>query len=229
MNGTRHLFNFAVFAIAVLVAGQLRAETSDDDDWPDWVEAEEGLRAQIAEVNEGELVFLANPPDSPVHHHHSHLRITEASLRNGWVQLEQCHHDLDRVPVAEILFHPQRSRALEVVSYRNIGSATAERHTVQLRDVGADSQICLRLETRALHPQASGIYELRNGPFMRRFLDGYYPMRVSLQIDFPPRLLLADVSPVAQPGFVLSRSPGRVEARALFEGRLHTRFLFLDQ
>jgi hypothetical protein len=37
------------------------------------------------------------------------------------------------------------------------------------------------------------------------------------------------VSPVAQPGFSVDKAPGTVAAEALFEGRLRTRFVFLDQ
>jgi hypothetical protein len=72
-----------------------------------------------------------------------------------------------------------------------------------------------------------GVYELQNGPFMRRFLDGYYPMRVSLEIEYPSRLTLADYTPATQPGFSVSTTPGQVVAEAVFEGQLRTRFRFL--
>jgi len=204
-------------------------QTEPDDEWPAWVEEEEALRAQIAAVNEGDLSFLERAPSETLHHHRNRVLISERSLVDGWVLLEQCHDNLDRVAEAQIVFHPERSRAIRIVSSRNIGSAVAQQSSVQLRDIGTGSQVCLMVETRALHQLASGIYELQNGPFMRRFLDGYYPMRVSLKIEYPQRLLLADVSPVAQPGFSVDKAPGTVAAEALFEGRLRTRFVFLDQ
>jgi hypothetical protein len=198
-----------------------------DDDWPAWVDAEEALRQQIARVNEGELAFLAQPPSKPVHHHRNRVIVTGSSLRDGWVTLEQCHHNLDRVAAAQIVFHPQRSRALQVTRYENMRTAEARDNTVQLSDVGPESKVCLRGQTRALEEIGEGVYELQNGPFMRRFLDGYYPMRVSLQIEYPQRLTLADFSPERQPGFDVAEAPGRVTAEAVFEGQLRTRFRFL--
>jgi hypothetical protein len=221
-----HSFTSTLCLTVALVA---TAAATDSDDWPAWADAEEAMRARIDAVNEGDLAFLASAPAEPVHHHLNRVLISDGSLQDGWVVLEQCHDHLDRVAEAQIVFHPQRSRAIRVLSSRNIGSAVAADSSVQLRDIGPDSQVCLRVETRALQQVASGIYELQNGPFMRRFLDGYYPMRVSLQVEYPSRLLLADVSPGTQPGFAVAETPGRVEAEALFEGRLRTRLLFLDR
>lgn len=198
-----------------------------EDEWPDWVKAEESLHQRIAKVNEGHLTFLANQPTSPVHHHHNRIVISEHSLVDGWVALEQCHDNLDQVAALQIIFNPQRSRLLEVISFDNIQSAVAEDHSVQLRGVQAHSRVCLRLETKALRLVANDVFELKNGPFMRRFLDGYYPMRVSLAIEYPESLSLADFSPGMQPGFSVSQTPGRVAAEALFEGMLRTSFRFM--
>lgn len=213
--------------ILLLLASSIAVAAAGEDDWPEWVDSEDAVRERIAAVNEGELAFLADAPATPVHHHRNRIRVSESSLTDGWVLLEQCHRHLDKVGAAEIVFRPDRARAIEVTRVRNIGSAVAEGSSVQLRDVGDASEICLRVESRALHEVAPGLYELQNGPFMRRFLDGYYPMRVTLQIDYPERLRLTDVSPVIQPGFSIRQAPGRVNAEALFEGRLQTRFRFL--
>ncbi len=227
---SRQVLKFLTLAFAGVAwsVGQAN-DPSAQDDWPAWVEAEEALRAQIAAVNEGDLSFLVETPADAVHHHRNRVLISERSLADGWVMLEQCHDNLDLVAEAQIVFDPAHSRAIRVLSSRNIGQAFAEDSSVQLRDIGPDSQICLLAETRALHELSKGIYELKNGPFMRRFLDGYYPMRVSMQIEFPRRLLLADVSPGEQPGFSVAAAPGTVAAEALFEGRLHTRFVFFDR
>ena len=219
-------------AVAVmLLAAQLlvtpSAHTATDDDWPDWVKAEENMRQRIAAVNEGDLAFLVDQPVEPVHHHRNRIIISENSLTDGWVMLEQCHDNLDRVAASQIIFNPERSRALEVVSFSNIQTAFAEKHSVQLRGVRDKSRVCLRLETKALRLVANDVFELKNGPFMRRFLDGYYPMRVTLDIEYPRTLMLADFSPGAQPGFSVSQRPGRVEAEALFEGMLRTSFRFM--
>ena len=76
-------------------------------------------------------------------------------------------------------------------------------------------------------PLPGGGYRLRNGPYMRRFLDGYYPMEVSIRIRYPAQLMaLQTFEPAPQPGFILHTAPGEIELDARFEGRLQTRFDF---
>ncbi len=208
---------------------QASQSNADNDGWPAWALAEEDVAARIAKVNEGDLDFLVQEPGQPVHYHQNRVTVTPSSLRNGWVELEQCHRHLDQVAQAQILFHPERSRALRVTRFENMQSAVAVENTIQLRQVEAASEVCLSGQTQALVEIGEGVYELRNGPFMRRFLDGYYPMRVSLQIEFPTQLTLADFSPLRQPGFAVSSTPGRVDAEALFEGQLITQFRFLAE
>lgn len=199
---------------------------SDEPDWPAWADEEEALRERAAQVNEGDLKFLVEPVDKPVHHHSSHVTISDASLTDGWVLLQQCHTHLDRVPALQIVFNAQHTRGLEVVSFENIEEVFVQDHTIQLRNVGDASQVCVRTESRALREIDEGEYDLLNGPFMRRFLDGYYPLRLTLRIDYPDSLRLAGFTPAVQAGFAPLNGPGRVEVDTLFEGRLHTRFRF---
>lgn len=212
--------------LCLLVAGA--QASTDDDDWPDWVDRhEEQIYARIAAVNEGDLRFLTDRPDKPVHHHASRVEISEQSLRDGWVLMEQCHRNLDKVGALQIVFNKERSRELEILRHRNIDRAYTTEHTVQLRGINADSEVCIRAESRALNVDDGAVFELNNGPFMRRFLDGYYPLQLSLRIDYPESLELADFSPEAQPGFDVDTQPGRVAVETLFEGELRTRFRFL--
>jgi hypothetical protein len=68
-----------------------------------------------------------------------------------------------------------------------------------------------------------GLYVLENGPFMRRYLDGYFPMRVTVAVNWGDLgLSLADSEPQAQPGFEVTESPHGVTIEATFEGRLMT-------
>ena len=198
-----------------------------DDEFPSWTDQQARIDARIAAVNEGALVFLDTEPEGAVHHHAGRISIGARSLVDGWVGLEQCHANLDQVAEAQILFNPMRARALSVASVRNVDNAYPEGSSIQLRGIGADSRVCVSLETRALHRVDEGVYELRNGPYMRRFLDGYYPLRLSLRIDFPDELELADHSPPAQPGFAVTAGDGHIDVEALFEGRLRTAFRFL--
>lgn len=235
MQLTRSKANTAVIrtavralVLALAMTASLQA-TTESDDWPAWVDQQQQLAARIDAVNEGALVFLGDRPVSGVHHHSSRVSITPQSLQDGWVVLEQCHADLDQVSAAQIVFNPARSRLLQVISVRNIERAFPEDNTIQLRGINADSQVCLRAESRALQIVDSGVFELQNGPFMRRFLDGYYPLKLSLQVDFPQTLKLVDFQPDAQPGFAVDDQPGRLTVETVFEGQLRTVFRFIEE
>ena len=195
---------------------------AEEDDW-----FFRDFEAEARAVNEGQLEFLAEPPAQQVHHHQNHLVIREPSLQDGWVGLEQCHDNLDAVPDLEVIYSPDRIRNLKVVSARNIGRAWVEGPSVQLQDVQHDARLCVSAESRALQVNGDGAYVLRNGPFMRRFLDGYYPMRVVLQVDYPCGMLdLVAASPADQPGFHVEESDCSVGYDTWFEGRLSTELVF---
>jgi hypothetical protein len=175
-----------------------------------------------SEVNDGELVFLERLPEKPVHHHHNHITITDSSLIDGWVELAQCHRNLDAVPRSQVIFRSEHTRDLRVAGYFNIGEVWVEGPSVQLKDVARGAELCLALESRALTRDGGGIYSLHNGPFMRRFLDGYYPMRVSMVVDYSAALALVDVTPAAQTGLDIAYRNGGLDLDARFEGRLNT-------
>ena len=227
----RNRFFVVSLCLLLLSGGRMSANPAPtqqaDQDWPAWVDAEESDRQRIAEVNEGELVFLHSPPPRPVHHHRNRIVITRQSLADGWVLMEQCHEHLDRVAEAQIVFNAGRTRVLQVLSFHNMDAAFVESNTIQLRGIREASKVCARLETRALHSLGKQIFELRNGPFMRRFLDGYYPLRLSIEVEYPAQLELMDYEPDNQPGYAVSLAPGLVGVKALFEGQLRTRFRFV--
>lgn len=172
-------------------------------------------------VNEGSLHFLQAAPARPVHHHQNHIRIHADSLKSGWVSLSQCHDNLDAVPNLQITFRENFVRDLKVVSTDRIGQAWVEGPSVQLLNIEPGARLCLSALTRALRNAGNGYFNLSSGPYMRKFLDGYYPMRVSLDIDYPTKhLRLIDIAPPAQPGLVLDERPGTLHLDALFEGEL---------
>ncbi len=180
-----------------------------------------------SEVNEGELTFLTILPSKPVHHHQNRIRITEDSLASGWTELEQCHDNLDAVPRAQITFREGYIRNLRVLESRAIDEAWVEGPSVQLREVHSGARLCLSAQTRALNNSGSGYFTLNNGPYMRKFLDGYYPMHVSLKLEYPSRLLqIIDISPMAQEGFNIIETAGAVNIDTLFEGELRTQVQF---
>lgn len=183
----------------------------------------------VDEVNEGELVFLSEPPKKRVHHHYNKLLVTESSIDDGWVQIEQCHSNLDPVGLAQIVFREDRVRKLAVGRVKNIGKAWIEGPTVQLEDIKHDALLCITAETRSFVYNGDGTYSLHSGPYMRRFLDGYYPMHVTLDVTLAaPRLRYYETTPASQTGFKIWRSKRAVHYDAWFEGRLSTEIRFHD-
>ncbi|MEA3277397.1 MAG: hypothetical protein U9Q81_19370, partial [Pseudomonadota bacterium] len=197
--------------------------------YPEDVFPELDLETRITAVNEGDLRFLKAGEAVNYHLHLNKIEITEVSFDEGWVTLRQCHENIDAVPSAQILYRAGRIQNLIITASRNIGSARVEGHSVQLEDVSEQARLCVEGESRALVALGGGGYALRNGPFMRRFLDGYYPMRVLIEITFPvDELVLTGIEPSPQVGFEVVPGEGVIKVDALFEGRLSTCFLFCE-
>ncbi len=184
------------------------------------------VRAQT--INGGELHFFTLPPPGRVHQHVKRLIITPESLRTGWVQNEQCHYALDPVPELEVVFNPERVRDLRILRADHVGKAWVEGASVQLQNVRPDAVLCLASENHILQGSGGGErYMLIAGPFMRRFLDGYFPMKVVLSVDYPADLLtLHDVGPAPLKPTPLP-DDGHLELIALFEGKLFVAMQFL--
>lgn len=211
-----------VAAICVISSGIALAV---DEAWEEQAFEEMELEQRALDVNEGELQLLRGPPDKPVHYHHNRQVISEHSLVTGWVGMQQCHTGLDRVPALQIVYNKARIRKLQVESFQNIESARVDGHTIQLEHIGQDSKICISAETRALHTEG-GRYFLRNGPFMRQFLDGYYPLHVRIEIMYPASLLKLESIKPHQEGVTITRRPGYIDFEVWSVGRLFTEFEF---
>ena len=225
----KSLGNFAVLALLVSLfvpAGVANEPTLDELER--WFNSDDFAPPVVyKDVNEGSLVFLNKPPKDKIHHHHNSLTIYPHSLSDGWVKMEQCHANLDRVSAAQILFNKDRIKELKIIKQQNINKAWVEGASVQLEDIQTDAVLCLQAWTRALFINDDGSYSLRNGPFMRRFLDGYFPMRVSMDIAYENTgLKPITVSPSEQQGFNIWRKKDRIGFDAVFEGKLKTEFGF---
>jgi len=181
----------------------------------------------VADVNEGDLRFLSQAPQSPVHHHQNQITLSAASLATGWAKLEQCHQHLDPVPDMQIVYGQDRIRNLAIVSSENIGRTWVHENTVQMEQVARNALICISADTRALAADGDNRYSLTNGPYMRRFLDGYYPMLVSMRVLMQaPGLRFLDITPEPQTGFKVTQTANEVAYEALFEGALRTTLRF---
>lgn len=174
-----------------------------------------------------QLIFLKSIPEQAVHHHQNFLRIVPQSLKDGWVQMEQCHDNMDVISKAQVVFNKDRVRDLKVKTTHNIGKAWVEGNTVQMQDVKRGARMCLLAWTRALRVNDDGSFTLHNGPFMRRFLDGYFPLHVTSRIQFAGTgLKPLSVSPGEQEGFSVSQNGNSLTYEAWFEGKLWTRVHF---
>ena len=216
---------FTVVAFVLLklfTASVLAAEELTPDQLEQWFRGElKSDEERALAVNEGDLVFLAKPPDKPVHYIQNTLVISKDSPVTGWVSLIQCHDNLDAVAASQIVYRYKRMRSLKVDSFEKIKRAWIEDNSVQLEDVKAGAKLCVRADVGILYSNEDGSVVLKNGPFHRKFLDGYYPMHVSLKIQYPGDLLrYENISPGVQPGFSISQSINTVFVDAWFEGEL---------
>ena len=109
------------------------------------------------------------------------LEINTQSLKTGWLEFSQCHYQLDPVPKIEVTYNPKHTRNLKILSYQDIDEATALKDAVVLMNVKRGAQVCIQGESQTLTPLDNG-FSVQRGPYMRKFLDGYYPMIVEESI-----------------------------------------------
>lgn len=182
--------------------------------------------ASTEQVSEGTLRFIP-PPKKTVLHSINTLSIDENSLDNGWVSLAQCYKHLDAVPVAEVIYRYRQMRNLQITATHNIGSAKLQGQSVQLRDVLSEAELCVAAEVRIFYQNPDQTYSLVNGPFHRKFLDGYYPYHVTLDIQYPGKqLVLERTQPATQMGFMVKQASNRLTIDSYFEGVLNTEIIF---
>ena len=228
MNMTnRSVLNKGLKVVIVLFGLQsfCHAQTAAnvEDDW-----FKEDPQVAFDAINDGELNFLQTPPRESVHHHQNTLIVDKSSLRDGWVKLQQCHENLDEFPSAQIVYNKIKVKNIRITEYTNIERAWVEDSSVQLKHIAPKAKLCIEADTRALWPQADGSFEMRNGPFMRKFLDGYFPMRVTIDIELPENLEFSSMTPIEQPGLKVDSNNQSIRIDTWFEGKLITRIKFRE-
>lgn len=171
--------------------------------------------------NDGELEFLATPPAKKVPYSRNTITISKDSLSSGWVKVEQCHEDLDPVGAIEVVYRYKQMRNLKVKEYTKIGKLWVEGQSVQMEDVEKGARVCMAAEARILIQLPKGRYALFNGPYQRRFLDSYFPMRVNILLRYPASLLkLEKIDPEHTPGYQVKRKRGELHIDTWFAGKL---------
>lgn len=181
---------------------------------------------RAVDVNEGQLHFLNRSEGPGLHKGINQIRLIPASLQDGWVELVQCHEQLDAVPLAEVIYPNYVLRKLKIIEASSIDKVSTQDATVQLQGIKSNARLCVGMEIQALEKHG-GNYVLSNGPFQRRFLDGYYPMHIILEVNYVGSgLMPVQVWPEAQTGLQIDDKGGQLRLNAIFEGRLETRIEF---
>lgn len=219
---------FILFFTVDMACPVLANELMTPDELEKWFNDEiNDDEARALAVNEGELEFLIKPPSKPAHHSSNILTIDKESLETGWVKLIQCHQNLDAVAASQVVYRYKRMRNLRVDSFQGIKRAWIEDNSVQMEDVESGAKLCVQADVGILYLKPDGIAILKNGPFHRKFLDGYYPMNVSLEIFYPVDLLRYEsIKPIPQPGFHVMQTNSTLHVSAWFEGELKTEIRF---
>lgn len=198
-----------------------------DEQLEKWFESDELQPPDFDKVNEGELRFLSKPPAKRTPSVVNNIRVKTVSLSTGWVEINQCYESLDPINAVEIVYRYKEMRELKVVSSKNILAATVDGQSVQLESVGRNASLCVSLQARIFYRLKEGGFVLTQGPFERRFLDGYYPFHVLLNIVFPTEAVqFVRSNPEPAPGFAVKQEGSSVVIDTWFEGRLITEIFF---
>lgn len=201
----------------------MASDPAAGDEESAWLETDD----DTSQVNEGELRFLTGPAGKERLHILNHITISPTSLIDGWVKLHQCYHNLTPLPDIQITYQYKAMQELTIASYDGIGRAWVDGQSVQMNHVTQNATICVLARVQILKRHDGGGYTLNNGPYHLRFLDGFYPLRVTLEVNYPDDLLtIIGVTPEPQPGLTLQREPGRVAIDTHFEGMLYTELRF---
>lgn len=219
------VFGFLFFASFISITGMNASEREELEKW--FYDDSDDAVARALAVNEGDLEFLTSPPEKPPHELHNKFTINSSSLTDGWIDLVQCHDNLDKVPAAQILYHGRRTRDLKVMSSTGIEKAWIDKNSVQMTNITDNARICISASVHSLYPNFDGTYSMRNGPFHRRFLDGYYPMRVTMDVELPQgELKFGAIQPMEQEGFSVEHDESGMQVDALFVGELSIEVYF---
>jgi hypothetical protein len=212
-----------LFLCAVLVAVHIdpvdAVAPTEQISGEDWFNDDSDLSAE--DVNEGDLKFIAPITDKNILHSEAVLEITEKSLETGWVSLNQCYRNLDQIDKTDVVYNFKSIKQLKITSSGNIGKTKVDGQTIQLEDVRSSAYICVQAEVQILEKTSQNTFVLSNGPYYRRFLDGYYPYHVTVNISYPAdKLKYIRISPAPQPLFEIIQQSEKLVVDTWFEGIL---------
>jgi len=195
-----------------------------------WLEDDSTLQAIT--VNGGQLNWLTEAETLGQYGLENSLTVTPSSLSDGWVQFTQCHNNLDPIRKIVVQYNAKNTRALKLKSAEKIESVSIEEDSraAVLMGVEKQARVCISGESKSLEETADG-YLVKRGPYMRKFLDGYYPMALKETIKWPQtHLKLNTTNMQTQPGqrYDYSVQANTLIAEYWFEGRLSPRYLLTE-
>lgn len=196
-----------------------------DESWPDDESESQALR-----VNEGQLNFIAPIHDQSILYSDTHLWITSESMQTGWVKMQQCYRHLDRVGRTDVVYAYREMNNLQVTRAEQIAQVRVKPHWVELEDVAKGAELCVQAKVRILQRLSDKTYSMQNGPYHRKFFDGYYPYHVSLTVHYPGNeMQLKQVEPKPQDGFYVTAKTGVLSIDSWFEGELRIGLEFSEK
>ena len=93
--------------------------------------------------------------------------------------------------------------------------------------VEKQAQLCITADVKILYKNKNGSFKLLNGPYHRRFLDGYFPFHLTLKVIYPnTHLKYIKSKPQSQPGFKIRHSKNTLIIDTYFTGKLNTEIEF---
>ena len=195
-----------------------------------WLEDDSGLQAIT--VNGGQLNWLTEEETLGQYGLENNLTVTRSSLSDGWVQFTQCHNNLDPIRKIIVQYNPKNTRALQVQSADKIESVGIDENNRAAVLIGVEKQarVCISGESKSLEETAEG-YLVKRGPYMRKFLDGYYPMALKETISWPQtdlKLNTTDMQKQLGQSYDYSNQSKTLIAQYWFEGRLSPRYVLTE-
>lgn len=179
-----------------------------------------------SKINDGQLVFLIKKPNKSAFLSVINITVDQNSIDNGWTKLTQCYSNLDPILRTAVVYRKNLIKNLKVLSSNNIKHAEVSGHKVILKDVSKNASLCIAATARNFYQNEDNSFSLINGPYHRKFLDGYYPYHLKLNIHYNPNLKFSYGTPKHQSGFQVKQRSNSLLIDTLFEGRLKTEFRF---
>lgn len=221
----RYLFLLFVLVHSLIFTSITHAkEFLSPEELEKWFNSDDEL--PTTKVNDGQLVFLTTKAKKGTFHSKINITLNQNSIDNGWVYLTQCYMNLDPVQRTTIVFRKNHIKNLTVISSENIELTKTADNKVFLQQVRKNASLCVGLDSRTFYQNEDRSFSLVNGPYHRKFLDGYYPYHLNLNIHYDPSLQFKYSLPKSQTGFIVKQKSNSLLIDTLFEGRLKTEFRF---